>query len=985
MPIVGKRAPIELEIAARLATHAKHYGSRNKRGNVVHDLVSIAESPDCKGVLLLIDELGKFLEYSAQQSSDVYLFQEIAEAAARTNGKLILIGILHQSFDQYAARLGRESRDEWSKVQGRFVDISLASASDEQLDLIGKAIAHQGMRHDESGSLCKRVANSIAQRRAAMPQDYDRKLDLCWPLHPVTAALLGPSSRRRFSQNERSIFGFLNSVDPYGFREFLENTPVRKFCYYYPAQFWDYLRANFEPGILASADGHRWSVGLEAVERSEAKGDALHVQLVKTIAVIEMFRNGSSIGADTPLLLTCFPEVQSKSIELAVEQLAKWSIIIHRKHLGAWGIYAGSDFDIEAAVSKARLEITGNDLYRLTKSIELAPVLGKRIYQQTGAMHFLTRNILALDEAEPYCERFEPKPNSCGELLLLLPERGQRSEDCLKTAQSLSSSNRRGQLVVGVPETGTHISEMTEELFALEQVYHSSPELDSDRVAAREIAARIEALRGEVDDLLRDAFLAARWFWRGKKAPTCQGLSALASFVIQDTFFAAPILLSELINRENPSSNSVKARRDLMYRMLANYALEKLGYTGFSADAGLYYTILNSTTVHRQEHGKWGFYPPKTAGRGMSLQGLWDFTNSKMLHKGATLLLSDLYKEWSIPPFGIKAGVAPVLALAYFLVNRNSLALYHDGVFIPELTALHIDEWLQDPTQVQWQFFKASNSEKVSLESLGGFLSTALNRPINSDPLDISRGLVSLIVELPGWTKRTASLSERARIVRQTLLKAHDPHKVLFVDLVQAMGGAPDFSAALIHTILEISGAFGRVLAEVEARLFQALRHDSDLKTLHQRARVVAGISGDFRLDAFATRLGTYSSRDRDLEPLISLAVNKPSREWTDRDIEAAVLQLGEWSLAFRHVEALAPLRSRPASRHALAVVFGPGEGKGTVSRVIEVSSEERNKVAELAQEILAARGSSVSKEMFLAAVAEAGASLVSEMGSEEK
>ena len=949
------------------------------------ELVGIAESPNCKGVLLLIDELGKFLEYSAQQGSDVYLFQELAEAAARTKGKLIIIGILHQSFDQYAARLGRESRDEWSKVQGRFVDLSLASASDEQLDLIGKAIAHHGIQHDESVALCKRVAGSIAHRRATMPKDYDRKLDMCWPLHPVTAALLGPSSRRRFSQNERSIFGFLNSVDPYGFREFLENTPVKKFSYYYPAQFWDYLRANFEPGILASADGHKWSVGLEAVERSEAKGEALHVQLVKTIAVIEMFRSGSSIGADTSLLSACFPEVPSKSIEHAIQQLAKWSVIIHRKHLAAWGIYAGSDFDIEAAVSKARLEVTGNDLYKLTKSIELAPVLGKRIYQQTGAMHFLTRNILAPEEAEPYCEKFQPKPSSCGELLLLLPERGQRTEDCLKTAQRLSSSIKQGQLLVGVPEIGTHITEMTEELFALEQVYNSSPELDSDRVAAREIGARIEALRGEVDDLLRNAFLAARWFWRGRKAPNSQGLSALASSVIEDTFSAAPILLSELINRESPSSNSVKARKDLMYRMLANSGLEKLGYTGFSADAGLYYTILNSTTLHRQEEGKWNFYPPKPTSRGASLEPFWEFTDSKMLHKSARLLLSDLYKEWSLPPFGIKAGVAPVLAFAYFLVNRNSLALYHDGVFIPELTALHIDEWLQDPSQIQWQYFKASNSEKVSLETLSGFLTTALNRPINSDPLDVSRGLVSLVIELPGWTKRTASLSERAKMVRQLLLKANDPHKVLFVDLLQAMGGAPDFSAALVQTILELSGAFNRVLAEVEARLFQALRHDFDLNVLHERARVVAGISGDFRLDAFATRLGTYTSRDRDLEPLISLAVNKPSREWTDRDIEAAVLQLGEWSLAFRRVEALAPLRNRPASRHALAVVFGTADGKGTVSRVIEVSSAERIKVTQLAQEILAARVRTISREVYLAAVAEAGASLVSEIGSEEK
>ncbi len=986
LPVVGKRLPIEEEIARAIDRQTKSRNPKRGRRSVVTELVKLAESPNCRGVLLLVDELGKFLEYSAQQGADVYFFQELAEAAARTKGKLIVIGILHQSFDQYAARLGRDSRDEWSKIQGRFVDLALATGSDEQIELIGRAIASEGIKHNETASISNSVARSIALRRAAVAKHLDTALDECWPLHPVTAALLGPSSRRRFSQNERSIFGFLNSVEPFGFREFLEGTTCRKFSYYYPAQFWDYLRTNFEPGILASPDGHRWAVGVEAVERTEAKGEKLHVQLVKTIAIIEMFRNGSGIVAETNLLASCFPQLSAKAVEAAVRQLAHWSVVIHRKYLGAWGIYAGSDFDIEAAISKARAEATDTDLYRLTKSIELAPVLAKRVYQQTGAMHFLSRNILTPDEAEAYTDKFQPKTGSCGEFLLLLPQGNASIEATLKLAQKLSSFSGDGELLVGVPEHAAHIADMTEELFALEQVYTTSPELDSDRVAAREINARIEVLRAEIDDILRDAFLEASWYWKGKKARGLhtQGLSALASTVVAEVYPEAPILLSELINRECPSSNSVKARRDLMYRMLANKQQDKLGYAGFSADAGLYYTILQSTTLHRMEHGAWGFYQPKPTSRGVSLKALWDATNSKALRKGSKISLDDLYTYWASKPFGVKAGVSPVLALAYFLTNQNSLALYHDGVFIPELTPLHIDEWLQDSSRIEWRFIRATDSDKMSLGALSGFLSEVLRRTVTADPLEVSRGLVSLVLQLPGWTKRTVGLSERARTVRQILLKASDPHQVLFVDLAAAMGALPDFSSGLIQSILELSGAFSRLLAEVEGRLFQALCHSSDLKSLNTRARVVAGISGDFRLDAFATRLATYSSRERDLEPLMSLAVNKPSREWTDRDIEAVILQLGEWSLAFRRVEALAPLRNRPATRHAFAVVFGPADGSTTFSRTIEISSTDRKKVSQIAQNLLASHErNNGGKEVFLAALAEAGASLVSELGEE--
>ena len=740
LPIVGKRSSVSAEIEQAITRAEKVKRGRHPGGDVVAELVRLAESPRTSGVLLVVDEMGKFLEHSAQQGTDIYFYQELAEAAARAKGKLVVIGILHQSFDQYAARLGRDLRDEWSKVQGRFVDISLAAGSDEQIDLIGKAISSKAGKHPETADKAAMIARSISQHRTVTEKNLAARLDNCWPLHPVTAALLGPSSRRRFSQNERSIFGFLNSVEPFGFREFLDGTPEKKYAYYSPSQFWDYLRSNFEPGILASTDGHRWALGLEAVERAETKGAPLHVQLVKTIALIEMLRNGSGLTPEPVILAACFPEETTRAVDSALKALSDWSIIIYRKHLSSWGVYAGSDFDIETALAKARAEITTQDLGSLTSSVELPPVLAKRVYQETGAMHFLNRNIIAPDGAEFYVRDFKAKAGSCGELLLVLSQRESSPEEINKLAQSLSKEKNE-ELLIGVPEHGTQIAELAEDLLALQHVYTSSTELDSDRVAAREVNARIESLRFELDELLRNAFLAAQWYWRGKlvSIPCSQSLSALASFVVKKRYPKAPVLLSELLNRESPSSNSVKARRDLMYRMLANRAEERLGYAGYSADVGLYFTLVHSTTLHRVEDGVWGFHPPNPVDRGESLEALWSATNSRVLTKGSSTSLSELYKVWSAKPFGLKAGVCPVIALAFFLCNEQSLALYQDGLFVPEITPLHIDEWLQDPSRNEWRFVEATTSEKDTLESLAEFLSDRLGRNVPAECLNVSR------------------------------------------------------------------------------------------------------------------------------------------------------------------------------------------------------------------------------------------------------
>ena len=218
------------------------------------------------GLAVFIDEMGKFLEASANDGSDIHLFQQLAERASRSSGRLLVVGILHQAFEEYAHRLSRQMRDEWSKIQGRFVDLVVNTAGDEQIDLLGRAI-ESGHRPKPPGSLAEGVVRLIHGKRSPHLAEM---LEDCWPLNPVTACLLGPLSRRRFGQNQRSIFGFLNSAEPQGFQDFLRNASDADL--YGPDRLWDYLRLNLEPSILASPDGHRWALAANALGRCEAMG-----------------------------------------------------------------------------------------------------------------------------------------------------------------------------------------------------------------------------------------------------------------------------------------------------------------------------------------------------------------------------------------------------------------------------------------------------------------------------------------------------------------------------------------------------------------------------------------------------------------------------------------------------------------------------------------------------------------------------------------
>src|SRR3546814_19598732 len=77
----------------------------------------------------------------------------------------MVIGILHQAFDEYAHRLARDARDEWIKVQGRYVDLPINLASDEQLELIGRAIESVD-KPDEPAAIDLAVAASLRAHRS---------------------------------------------------------------------------------------------------------------------------------------------------------------------------------------------------------------------------------------------------------------------------------------------------------------------------------------------------------------------------------------------------------------------------------------------------------------------------------------------------------------------------------------------------------------------------------------------------------------------------------------------------------------------------------------------------------------------------------------------------------------------------------------------------------------------------------------------------
>jgi hypothetical protein len=984
VPIVGRRASVVAELHAALRCIQSKADGRGKPNakTLIAELLEEAQNRPQDGTIVIIDEMGKFLEASALGSGDdVYFFQELAEAAARSTGRLVIVGVLHQSFAQYSARLGVDTRDDWLKVQGRYVDLPFVAASDEVVELIGRSIETKHSP-DWMPDVSKAIAEAIRLRRPAVGRSFAKALTACWPLHPAIAALLGSISKRQFGQNERSTFGFLSSVEPHGFRSYLNTTPVSEASCYRPSDYWDYLRSNLESAILASSDGHRWSQAVEAVERAEVMtDDALLVSLLKNIAIIDLFRNGSGLAADVTVIGALFYDKTREELDVALQKLSALKVTLYKNYTGAWSVFEGSDFDIDAAIAQSLATSPGVDYTRLTQLVGLHPVVAKRHYHKTGSMRWMELLLCSIEQAEKIAAEFCPRKGEFGIFILALPSKGMTLRSMRQRAQACSRP-RPWPVLVGIPANHARIADLSAELMALEQVKERH-ELQGDAVARREVDARLVATRSDLEDQLQAAVSLAKWHdGTGQIVEPGSKLSPVASELAEKLFSDSPPVWSELVNRDNLSSNSVKARRALLYAMINAEGQEALGFKGFPAERGLYETLLKSTDLHRQDSsGVWRFMQPyEKFGRGF--KPLWNATRALFSDANVRVGVHDIYALWSVPPFGMKQGIQPVILIAFLLAYKANIAVYKDGMFIPRLTDFDVDECLQDPDRFSLRWVAIDEDKSRILNGISKLLTEIGEDADASDPLEAARGLVAMVFNLPEWTRRTQRLSDTAKAMRDTLLKASDPHKVLFVDLASLLNAADGetYVKALRVPLQELVGAYGKMLADVEKKMLEALDAcRDDLEALCERARSVSGISGDLRLDSFATRLANFDGSRASLEGILSLAAEKPPRDWVDRHINAAILELAKFARRFREAEAFVAVQGRKAHSEAIAVVIGAGSETKMISRSFAISDRYRQTVEAKADEVASMlEGRGLGTEVLLAILAKVGMKLAS-------
>lgn len=991
LPVVGRRAELAQLIGEAMETagYARRPSKIWTDASVLQKIAALAaEEPRTHGgLLIIVDEMGKTLEGAAHDGHDIYLFQQLAELAARSDRRLVVVGILHQAFDEYAQRLAREVRDEWAKVQGRFVDLVVNASGDEQLEMLARAIETTAKPQPPRDALSV-VSIMLRPGKPTASKRILETLAKCWPLHPVVAALLGPLSRRRFGQNQRSLFAFLNSAETHGFYDFLAD--AKSSDLYTADRLWDYLRINLEPAILASPDGHRWAIGIDAMERcASASATALELSLMKTIIMIDLFRERSGLNATVELLATSQSSGTRRETDQALKALVERSCIVYRRHASSYALFAGSDFDIDDALAGAMPNTGAVDLARLRELAGLQPLLAKRHYHETGAIRWFNLTLVPVRDLTAAILAKEKIVGAAGRLLIALPTEGENPSKARRICAEAAAS-APPNVVVGLSEHAWHVVQLAREYKALSIIHDERPELRGDAVARREILARLNETQARLETELQRMADATLWFRAGVEPErySTSDLNSLVSTISDQLFDKAPRILNELLNRDFPSSNAVKAQRDLMKRMLDSGGKYRLDLKGWPAEAGLLESILVATGLyHQDKDGSWAFFAPAPKGNAR-LSPLWQaaLKDLKARHK-SSVSLEDIYGLWRKPPFGLKEGLMPIIALALYITHRDDIAIYRNGVFQPEMTDLDVDLLTSDAAHIHFRWMDLSPNAK---EILGGLSKLAAKldpcgRARSAQPLDVARSLVAAFDQLPPWTKRTNSLSPAATRLAAMLRYAADPNRLLFDDVPSlnvAKSRAP--SSGVNATVSLVESAFGdlrsaypQMLDDLKKLMLLELEAwETKIADLRDRAINLQKSTGDLRLEAFINRLANYNGTDADMEGIASLATGKKPADWVDSDFDRARGDISQLAQAFKRHEEIGRVAGRSDTRHRMAVIVPRADGPRAMHSEFVINAHDSDDVQKLIAKIDGVLGnaSKSRQNIVLAALAQVSA-----------
>lgn len=958
-----------------------------------------------KGLLILLDELGKLLEFAAMhpEQQDVYFMQKLAETAMRSGkNPLFIVGLLHQGFNTYADQLSQAGQKEWEKVAGRFEELVFDQPLEQMAGLVANAL---NIKIKE----LPRVIGAQAEF------DMEAAFNIGWygaggnrkslisnsarlyPLHPTVLPVL-TALFRRFGQNERSLFSFLLSNEPFGLQEFASQSPGKDVLYRLH-NLYDYTRAAFGHRLGIQSYRSHWN-HIDSVIESFRASDALEIQILKTVGLLNLLDTNNLLPSEEALLISVAGShaPAASHVKDTLQKLhQRKSILYFRGTAGGYCLWPHTSVNLEKRYEDATKALaTATRISALIqKYLETRPLVARRHYIQTGNLrHFDVRYSLVSDLPQIIRER---QTFSDGRILIALCESEPERQEALRFAKT-DLLKDRDNILFAVPQPLGNLAKLVQETQRWEWVAENTPELNSDTYAFEEVEQRIAASRQTLEKRIQ-SYLGLRqftekielqWFHLAKTMRITSGRDLLSklSDICDSLYPQAPKILNELVNRTSVSSAAAAARMRLIERIFEHAPEPFLGMdpTKKPPEMSIYLSVLQSSGLHQETDHGYVIAEPGSRKDGCNVRpALQKIRQILQKTPDGRVKISDIYTELRQRPYGIRDGITPLLLAVFAKANEQDIAFYEGGAFMRQVDGEDFQRIIKEPDSFEIQYCKITGVRADLFERLLALLEINTPRKSKADILDVVKPLSQFAAKLPQYTQKTKRLSIQALNVRTALFSAREPATLLFSDLPKACGlnaiaskesisdkDVRGYVSSLKEALNELKGAYpglhNRMKSQIVSTFDRPGAFEEVRKDLAKVAESILVSIVEPKLKAFCMRLTDNRLSETEwLESLGSFVCSKPPAWWNDYDEEMFNYEISLVAERFKRVESVTFKAPKATSSFAIRISVTQSDGV-EAEQVLHFSKDEEKQAEEIESEV--AKLISKSRRVGLIAIA---------------
>jgi len=859
-------------------------------------LEELAKVKKLDRIVILWDEFGRHIEklLSEGQSSSLNEIQLLAEFVSRAKEVPMTLGLLvHQRLLNYASNVPHSVRAEWTKVEGRFRTIQYVDDSKEIYRLLGDMVsARRSIYPSPENKKQTAQATKFNIFKDFKKTELAETLEKAFPLHPVTVYLL-PRISGRVAQNERTLFSFLYSVS------LNENV--------FPHHIFDYFSNDMRADTSIGGSYRQWLETESSL--TKVADDEVAQAIIKTTCLLGLGLSGERSRASRKFLLFALEGfADSKVIERSVDELIERKLLLYRRHNDEVSVWHGTDIDLRNKLEDEKHRCRpGFDLAQFLASEVKAPVWKPNEYNDDFCVRrYLVGEFKSFGDLERLAS-FEWKENELpldcdGKIIYVLPSDTQE----LKKTEAIAKNLVHSRLIIAIPQEPLPINKTALEIWCLMRLLNDPELMSQDPLLPAEIHQMLDDAWGHLhrllDRLVNPGPKGPKWFYKGApilvQNPT--ELRRTLSVIMRDVYSKTPILNNELIVRKKPSAVVINSRKRLNMAILERSGQENLGLEGFTPDVSMFRTILLKTGLYRENGGRWGYADYEEI-KDPGLQAVWEklgqfFTVPSPEEKQP----ADLFSELTAPPFGIRAGLLPILFATALKAFPTAISITKEGEFLSDILPSNIEDLCRHPNKYRVRVLDISGKKAEYLKRFHKLFSPVANYEVpNSDLVRLCfDALEAWKAQMPPAALNSQDVPEAAqRFQKLVRPDCKEPAKLLLQDIPEAFSLKMVGYPKIIENLEAVKKELEFVVVQYKENALKTIQRTlsfGEKKDSEDTKFLARGWASCFP-ESFTQQLGDkvlqgllsrmvmeYESDDRFLDSISSLLIGKTVNRWDD-------------------------------------------------------------------------------------------------------